>query len=267
MASSEERSTRIVVVVAAVMLVALLGAFVSSGGLGGGTGASVTAVDSRGGIDEKLGDSVEGRPIAIVRFGAASRRLLVVGGVHGDEYGRTAADRLLSALRDDPDLLPESVAIDVLPCLSPDGAAAGTRGNARDVDLNRNMPSADWAAQLAPDDPSRVEGLTGGTAAGSEPETQALLRALQSANYAAVVSLHSSGGVVDWDGAAAQPLASRIASASGLPLGNLEYQTSIRGSMGRYLSERGIPLVTIELSSPDFDPGLRDGILRCLVTP
>jgi murein endopeptidase len=82
-----------------------------------------------------LGRSREGRPIHAYRLGnPAARRILVVGSVHGNEpAGRGVARRLL---RVSPPLHAE---LWVVPDLNPDGHAAGTRGNAAGVDLNRDF--------------------------------------------------------------------------------------------------------------------------------
>jgi protein MpaA len=81
--------------------------------------------------------SVLGRPIAVHVRGSemAPRTLLVVGQVHGDEpAGRTVARAVLRRGA------PRGVRLVVVDTLNPDGARAGTRQNARGVDLNRNFP-------------------------------------------------------------------------------------------------------------------------------
>ena len=84
-----------------------------------------------------LGHSVDGRPIVAYELGdsSASRKVLVVGCVHGNEPGGVAiANRLVR--------LPPPPGVDlwVVPTFNPDGEAANTRGNAHRVDLNRNFP-------------------------------------------------------------------------------------------------------------------------------
>jgi hypothetical protein len=82
-----------------------------------------------------LGRSWRGRPIYAYRVGnAAARRLLVVGAVHGDEPAGLGVTRPL--LRVIPPLHAE---LWIVPTLNPDGLKAGTRGNARGVDLNRDF--------------------------------------------------------------------------------------------------------------------------------
>jgi protein MpaA len=82
-----------------------------------------------------LGRSVEGRRIEAIRVGDRSgTRVLVVGCVHGDEPAGIRVARYLERLS------PSGVDLWIVPTLNPDGLAAGTRGNARGVDLNRNFP-------------------------------------------------------------------------------------------------------------------------------
>ena len=84
-----------------------------------------------------LGSSVRHRLIWAEEIGDLSSPgpLLVVGCIHGNEgAGIAIAKDLLS----DPP--PRDEALWVIPDLNPDGFAAGTRQNARGVDLNRNFP-------------------------------------------------------------------------------------------------------------------------------
>ena len=84
-----------------------------------------------------LGRSLEGRPVVAYELGDPSspRKVLVVGCIHGDECAGIA---ILDRLR----RLGVVAGTDLwlLPDANPDGHAAGRRGNARSVDLNRNFP-------------------------------------------------------------------------------------------------------------------------------
>ena len=86
---------------------------------------------------EALGRSSEGRPIRVVELGDPdeSRKVLVVGCIHGDEPAGIAIARALE--RTPP---PTNVDIWIVEDLNPDGVTAGTRVNGRGVDLNRNFP-------------------------------------------------------------------------------------------------------------------------------
>lgn len=82
-----------------------------------------------------LGRSWQGRPIRAVEVGnRAGPPVLVVGCVHGNETGGIPIARALQRLS------PDDLDLWIVPVLNPDGVAAGTRQNARGVDLNRNFP-------------------------------------------------------------------------------------------------------------------------------
>jgi murein peptide amidase A len=82
-----------------------------------------------------LGRSSQGRPITAVEVGAPSgRRVLVVGCIHGNETAGIAVAQALERLD------PRDLDLWIVPVLNPDGVAAGTRHDARGVDLNRNFP-------------------------------------------------------------------------------------------------------------------------------
>jgi len=97
---------------------------------------------------ETIGRSYQGRPITVTQLGGGSRRLLVVGGVHGNESGTAVATQFVTYLLAHPGALPSGARIDVIGCANPDGYARRIRGNARSVDLNRNLPTANWRRRL-----------------------------------------------------------------------------------------------------------------------
>jgi len=107
---------------------------------------------------------VRGRPIVVHRVGPddAPRKVLVVGCIHGNEAAGIAVTRALRSVTPAP-----GVQLLLIDRANPDGRAAGTRGNAHGVDLNRNFP---W----------RWRHLGGvfdsGPRPASEPETRALRR-------------------------------------------------------------------------------------------
>jgi N-acetylmuramoyl-L-alanine amidase len=109
-----------------------------------------------------IGRSVQGRPIRALRVGSprAPVKLLVVGSIHGNEpAGKAVVARLR---RSHP---PPGTALWLVDDANPDGSAAGSRHNARGVDLNRNFPYR-WRPQ---------DGVyESGSGAASEPETHAI---------------------------------------------------------------------------------------------
>ena len=66
---------------------------------------------------------------------STTRRLLVVGCIHGNECAGAAIAASLSKI-----IPPRELDLWIVPNLNPDGAASGTRTNAHGVDLNRNFP-------------------------------------------------------------------------------------------------------------------------------
>jgi predicted deacylase len=208
-----------------------------------------------------VGHSVRGRPIVAALFGDGARRVLVIGGVHGDEAGTAVALQLARYLSSHPAAVPAGAQIEVIRCLNPDGYALRTRGDVRHVDLNRNLPTTDWRRRLKRGDPSSILGLNGGRRPGSEPETKALLGCLEQ-GFAVVVSLHSHAGILDPGGPGGKVLARRMSRLCGLPVGHLSYQASITGSLGEYVPARyEIPIITVELRSTRLGRRLRSALL------
>ncbi len=116
---------------------------------------------------ETIGRSSEGRPIRALLVGSerARTKLMVVGSIHGTEpAGRAVIARLRGARP------PRGTALWLVDTANPDGAAAGSRGNANGVDLNRNFPHR-WRPQ---------DGVyESGTGPASEPETQVMMRFIE----------------------------------------------------------------------------------------
>ena len=210
---------------------------------------------------ETIGRSYRGRPITVTQFGAGSRSLLIVGGVHGNESGTAVATQFAAYLLAHPGALPSGARIDVIACANPDGYARRIRGNARSVDLNRNLPTANWRRRLSALNEPGGPSLTGGARPGSEPETKALLAYLRR-GFSVVVSLHSRAGILDCTGPGALALGRRMSALCGFPVSKLWYDPYITGSLGRYVPERyHIPIVTVELLSANLGTGMRAALL------
>ena len=122
--------------------------------------AAVTAAVER----VLLGRSVQGRPIWAYRTGnpSASHVVVVLGQMHGDEPAGVVTARSIRTKAQTA----TGADVWVVPTMNPDGRSAGTRNNARGVDLNRNWPT-NWEP-----------GSTAGSGPASEPETQDAVRAL-----------------------------------------------------------------------------------------
>ena len=189
---------------------------------------------------QTLGVSREGRPVQgrlfPARGFAANRRLLVFGGIHGDEPG--SVDTVLAwgarlAGRN------RAAAVWVVPAVNPDGLAAGRKNNAADVDLNRNFPARNFSSAHEP-------GYAPGQAPLSEPESALLARLVEEAAIDAIVAVHAPFACVNFDGPA-RDWAAAVALASGWPVReDIGYPTP--GSLGSWFGlDRGLPILTLEL--------------------
>lgn len=89
---------------------------------------------------ETLGSSVLGKPIYGLKLGNGQRKVLAWSQMHGNESTTTKAVMdLLNFFEKEPqhELL-SSITLYIIPMLNPDGAAAYTRLNANEIDLNRD---------------------------------------------------------------------------------------------------------------------------------
>jgi murein peptide amidase A len=206
----------------------------------------IAAVAAASGFTE-VGRSALGRPVLGRSFGGhlGGPALVVVGGVHGDEPSSVAAVLEMAAWVEGALLGP----LWLLPALNPDGVVARTKNSARDVDLNRNFPAANFRLDHAP-------GYSPGPAPLSEPETAALAALLASSPISGVVAVHAPFACVNYDGPA-QAWAESVASACGWPArADIGYPTP--GSLGSWLGrDRGLPVLTLELP-----PGPYEGFRR-----
>ncbi|MBN1359985.1 MAG: DUF2817 domain-containing protein [Sedimentisphaerales bacterium] len=198
-----------------------------------------------------LGRSVQGRPIVAQILGNGSDTTLILATIHGDEAAGTPLVRKLADhLAANPQVL-EGRRVVLVPSANPDGAAAGTRENIRGVDLNRNFQTA-----------NRVDNATNGLRPLSEPETQALQRAIQEFRPDRIISVHQPLDCIDYDGPGRE-LAAYLARFCRLPVKKLGARP---GSLGSYSGEHlGIPTVTLEL--PAGATGLDEARLWSLYGP
>jgi protein MpaA len=212
------------------------------------------------------GSSELGRPLVYDEFGAGSSVTLLVCSIHSDESTAYQCFRLHDLLKDNPGLLLNRLVI--VPLLNPDGflRKPKTRTNARGVDLNRNLPTSDWAQSAMQAWLHRYGGderRNPGPEANSEPENRFLLDLIAHFRPDKIISIHSPLNFLDLDyldssvnnpnltqvSKNATELAKNISTASDFRFYN--YNT-FPGSLGRYGSEWRIPIYTLEL--PDAEP-------------
>ncbi len=203
--------------------------------------------------------SVKERPLVIRDYNHQNSveepsRILIMGGIHGDEYSS------ISIMFKWMDLLEQRLQFDgedpffwrFIPLANPDGLLEGqaVRQNANGVDLNRNFPSTDWARLALKDwrertgsNPRRFPGND----PASEPEVQWLLQQIREFQPSVIIAVHAPHQLVDFDGPAVAPR----------KIGELYlHQLGVYpGSLGNYAGiDMGIPVVTLELPSAGIMP-------------
>lgn len=212
--------------------------------------------------------SVEGVPIMVREFAPiaqpgstaqktaaeakpAQARVLLIGGVHGDEYSSVSIvfKWMKSMEKNHTGLFHWHI----IPLVNPDGLLRpkSTRTNANGVDLNRNFPTRDWKEDSADywvrrtgKDPRRFPGKS----PLSEPETTWLFEEIKTFRPNVIVSIHAPFGLLDFDGPPTTP-PERLGHIYLSLLGTYP------GSLGRYAVESlKIPIITIELPHAGIMP-------------
>lgn len=183
-----------------------------------------------------------------------ARRILVIGGIHGDEL--TSISTVFRWL----DWVEQADAARyqwrMIPVANPDGLMArpSTRVNGNGVDLNRNFQTPDWEqnaqkywVKRTRRDPRRNPGKS----AGSETETRWLQAQIEEFRPDLIISVHAPYNLLDYDGPVPQPM--RFGRLSLNRLGVYP------GSMGNYCGVfKQIPVITIELPNATAMPSQRD---------
>jgi hypothetical protein len=192
---------------------------------------------------------------------AAKLKVLVVGGIHGDELSSSAlalnwikltTQAPSNAISNTPASFAGGIHWRFIPMLNPDGLTAqpAKRVNANGVDLNRNFPTPNWTRdakiyweQHTKKDPRRWPGKE----PLSEPESKFLHDEMASFKPNLIVSIHAPYGVLDFDGPTVPP--------SKLGRLYLDQVGIFPGSLGNYGGvHKGMPVVTIELPNAQRIP-------------
>ncbi|MDB5798644.1 MAG: murein peptide amidase [Paucimonas sp.] len=194
------------------------------------------------------------RRMAAQREAPKPLRILLIGGMHGDELTSSAV--VFEWMKLQAAAPRQEYHWHFVPVLNPDGllAASPSRVNGAGVDLNRNFPTPGWNkeapawwTQKTKRDPRRYPGKT----PLSEPESRWLHQEIDRFTPDLVVSVHAPFGVLDFDGPAPAPER----------FGNLRMDRVgvYPGSLGNYGGYyKHIPVVTIELANARQMPSPRE---------
>lgn len=218
---------------------------------------------------ETIGTSSDGNEIIAYHFGSGEKELLFVGGTHAGYSGNTTvvAYELIDYLEGNPDAVPDTVKVTVIPVLNPDGLEAvyGTtdrvaqanlktdhtqttpgRFNGNNVDLNRNF-DCEWKAQGTWQDRT----VSGGSEPFSEPEARAVRDYVETHDIAgAVVWYSAAGGVYSSScnngvSAETKTLTNLYANAAGYSAHEEFDFYEITGDMVNWLAKKGVPAISV----------------------
>jgi len=190
-----------------------------------------------------FGYSTQKIPILAYEFGQGEkgkgeRPVFIFGAHHGDEVeGTILSYGLLAKWIEHYDFRMRTV---LLPTLNIDGQLAMRRWNARNVDLNRNLPTRDWTPKIVnPRYPP-------GEKAASEVETRALVDFIEEQKPVFILSLHSYHPMILENGPC-QEESKILGRFTGYEVKeNVGYPTP--GSLGTYAGhDRNIPTITYEI--------------------
>ena len=177
-------------------------------------------------------------------------RILLLGGIHGDELTASAiVFQWMQWMKNPP---AQDFYWTVVPVVNPDGLLAPKpkRVNANGVDLNRNFPTPGWLkdaprywAKETGSDPRRFPGK----APLSEPESRWVNQEMERFKPDVIISVHAPFGVLDFDGPVAPPQ----------QFGRLIFNRVgvYPGSLGNYSGKhKNVPVITIELPNAGTMP-------------
>lgn len=220
-----------------------------------------------------IGKSVKGNDIVAYHFGEGSREVVFVGGMHGGYSWNTSllAYEAMDYFEKNPTAIPAGTKVTIVPVMNPDGLSlvVGTtsrftkaqvtpsqstqttaRFNGNAVDLNRNF-DCDWKASGT----WQSKQVSGGSAAFSELESQALKSYMELNKPSSVVVWYSAVGGVFPSKCDGEPSSTTLAltDAYAKASGYKKYADfdfyEVTGDMPNWLSKIGIPAISVLLTN------------------
>ena len=198
-------------------------------------------------VEETIGFSAGGLPIRLYTLGDGPRVVTLVGGIHAGfaPAGIAVVEQAMAHFQQNPDEIPDGLALHFIPDSNPDGDYApgevAGRLNANGVDLNRNF-GCDWSSE------STTSGgvpLNEGSAPFSEPEAVALRDYLTATRPEVVIfyEARANNGLVtpgECDGSIGDTGAFAVAyaTASGYVY---KITDPVNGDASNWLVSQGIP--------------------------
>ncbi len=152
-----------------------------------------------------IGKSIKGRCLPLIKIGKGSKKLLLVGSVHGREFV-TSAFIMKSISELLKKSFPQDKCLYAIPMLNPDGVeiAQGRdlpcaevqdfksklfKNNANNINLNANFPFCFSKVPIS---------RQGGKKPSSEPEAKALINLCEKERFVSAISLHARGNCIFW---------------------------------------------------------------------
>jgi len=201
--------------------------------------------------------STQGAPILLKEYPPLKNRepmgrVLLVGGIHGDEYSSVSVtfkwlktlDRYHSGL----------FHWRISPLMNPDGLLKkkSTRTNANGVDLNRNFPTRDWKEKSkhyweveTRKNPRRYPGPE----PLSESESRWLYDEINNFKPDVIIAVHAPHGIVDFNHNGSTDAQDKLGRL------HLNLLGTYPGSLGNFAGiQRSIPVLTIELKHAGIMP-------------
>lgn len=211
-----------------------------------------TGADLVGWREFEFGRSGEGLPLRVfLPAGDLPLQGLLTAALHGEEVVTSlVVRRLLERVPGD------QTRWAVVPVANPDGVLAGTRQNARGVDLNRNFPATTWRPEPSFTYPPGIEQArrkpenrtnlsSPGPEPCSEPESRALVELVSYLRPPLVIDLHTPLEVLLVRRGVPSPLVELLAEAAELEA--VDELPGCPGAFDDWLEERDIPAVVYEL--------------------
>ncbi|MBT7608172.1 MAG: DUF2817 domain-containing protein [Bacteriovoracaceae bacterium] len=187
----------------------------------------------------KSGATVEGDEIkAFISETKSAKYNYLMAGVHGDEVeGVYVLKELLEWLKENDEIMGPFI---IIPILNIDGYRTGTRTNAHGVDLNRNLPAANWTEKI------RKKRYNPGPTPLSEPENIFLDKLFQKYTPKFILSFHSWKPMLNFNGECRE-IAKFLEKHNSYPINNSIDGHPTPGSLGHYAVEKyKCPVLTFE---------------------